>query len=234
MHGKFISDLIAPEDLARVRSYAIAADFRQRAPTQYQIHLRQPDDHMPLVDIEAYRYWENGLTRFWIGILRKAEKAYPQEPPLPSEQLASLWKQRMVDFPSLAVMQTPPQGQEHHRELVAHIQDLPGWSPCGRSESSQLTKILSQKTIKSRQKKLDTVDKPQGLVLKPGGTAMIRPGWYLHWCTYCLEPFRSKDPDPKQCGRRGCRKRGWRTGVDDTPKTRIRTSSGRVNNNAGS
>jgi hypothetical protein len=234
MHGKFISDLIAPDDLIRVRSYAIAADFRQHAPAQYQIHLRQPDGHMPLVDIEAYRHWENGLTRFWIGILRKAEKAYSQELPLPPEQLALFWKQRMVDFPSLAMMQAIPPEQEPHSELAPHIQDLLEWLQHGRSVNSQLTKLLSQKTIMSRQKKLDTVDKPQGLVLKPGETAMIRPGWYLHWCMHCLEPFRSKEPDPKQCGRRGCRKKGWRTGADYTPQTRKKTYSRRVNSNAGS
>jgi hypothetical protein len=224
VHGKFVSDLIAPEDLTRVRSYAIAADFRQRAPTQYQMHLRQPNRSLSLVDVEAYRHWENGLTQFWIGVLHKAEKARPQESPLSSEQLAILWKQHMVDFPSLAVRQGTPQGEEHQNELAAHKQDLPEWSQHGRLASSQLTKILSQKTITSRQKNLDALDKPQGLVLKPGGTARIRPGWYLHWCMHCLEPFRSKDSDPKQCGRRGCRKKGWRTGADYSSKTRTRTS----------
>ena len=213
VQGKFISNLIAPEDLTRVRSYAVAADFRQHAPTQYQMHLRQPDGHTSLVDIEAYRHWENGITRFWIGVLHKAEEAYPQETPLSAEQLAILWKQHMVDFPSLAVTQ-------------ATLQNLLEWSQHDRSALSQLSKIIPQKTIMSSPKKLDPVEKPQDLSLIPGGTAMIRPGWYLHWCKHCLEPFRSKDPDPKQCGRRGCRKKGWRTGADYNPKTRISTSLG--------
>jgi hypothetical protein len=224
VRGKFISNLIAPEDLTRVRSYAIAADFRQSAPTQYQMHLRQPDARMLLVDIEAYRHWENGMTRFWIGVLRKAEKAYPQEPPLPSEKLGILWKQHMVDFPSLAVMQATLQEQEHRNESAMHIQGLLERPLYNCPTSSQLTTILPQKTMMSRQKKLATVEEPQGLILKPGGTAMIRPGWYLHWCMHCLEPFRSKTPDPKQCGRRDCRKKGWRTGANHKPKTRISTS----------
>jgi hypothetical protein len=223
VQGKFVSNLIAPEDLIRVRSYAIAADFRQHAPTQYQVHLRQPDGHKSLVDIEVYRHWENGITRFWIGVLRKAEKAYPQEAPLSLEQLGLLWKQHMVDFPSLAVTQAMPQRQEHHDELATHRQELLAWS---QLSFSQLTEILAQKTIVSRQKKLDSLEKPQSLVLTPGETAMIRPGWYLHWCRHCLEPFRSKDPDPKQCGRRGCRKKGWRTGADYNPKIRLSASLG--------
>jgi hypothetical protein len=210
VQGKFISNLIAPEDLTRVRSYAIAADFRQHAPIQYQMRLCQPDGYMPLVDIEAYRHWENGMTRFWIGVLHNAEKAYPQETPLSAEQLAILWKQHVMDFPRLAVTQ-------------ATLQDLLEQSQHDRSVPSQLTRIIPQKAIMSSQKKLDSIQKPQGLVLTPGGTAMIHPGWYLHWCRYCLEPFRSKDPDPKQCGRRNCRKKGWRTGADHS-KTRINTS----------
>jgi hypothetical protein len=70
-------------------------------------------------------------------------------------------------------------------------------------------------------KMLDTVEQqPQDLSLTPGGTVMIRPGWYLHWCRHCLEPFRSKDPEPEQCGRRACRKKGWRTGDDYASKER--------------
>jgi hypothetical protein len=61
---------------------------------------------------------------------------------------------------------------------------------------------------------------PQDLSLIPGGTVMIRPGWYLHWCRHCLEPFRSKDPEPEQCGRRACRKKGWQTGNDYNSKER--------------
>jgi hypothetical protein len=61
----------------------------------------------------------------------------------------------------------------------------------------------------------DTAEpQPQALSLTPGGTVMIRPGWYLHWCMHCLEPFRSKDPEPERCGRRACRKKGWQTGID--------------------
>ena len=161
------------------------------------------------------------MTRFWIGVLHKAEEAYTQEPPLPSEQLGILWKQHMVDFPSLAVTQATLQGQEPRDGSATHIQNLLERSPYNYPAVSHLSTILPQKTITSRQKKLATGEKPQGLSLTPGGTVMVRPGWYLHWCMHCLEPFRSKTPDPEQCGRRGCRKKGWRTGVDYKPKTRI-------------
>ena len=68
-------------------------------------------------------------------------------------------------------------------------------------------------------KMLDIAEQqPQDLSLTPGGTVMIRPGWYLHWCRHCLAPFRSKDPEPERCGRRACRKKGWQTGDDSNPK----------------
>jgi hypothetical protein len=89
--------------------------------------------------------------------------------------------------------------------------------------------IISQKTRKTNKKgSVPPSPSPSHdvMTLTPGSTVEIKPGWYLHWCQHCMEPFRSKDIDPPLCGRRPCRKKGWRTGVDLQARQRGQKQAG--------
>ena len=101
------------------------------------------------------------------------------------------------------------------RQRIAALETTETWHAWAGEVLQQLRTLKAYFIDLQAKKMLNAAEQqPQGLSLTPGGTVMIRPRWYLHWCMHCLEPFRSKEPDPKQCGRRGCRKKGWRTGVD--------------------
>jgi hypothetical protein len=98
------------------------------------------------------------------------------------------------------------------RQRIAALEITEAWHAWAAEVLQQLRTLKAYfiNDLQAKKTLCTAEHQPQNLSLTPGGTVMIRPGWYLHWCKHCLEPFRSKEPDPKQCGRRGCRKKGWR------------------------
>ncbi|MDH3604470.1 MAG: hypothetical protein OEU26_33100, partial [Candidatus Tectomicrobia bacterium] len=201
------------EDYHHGVALSIARHFKYDVPTRYLTDIQTLQGAITTVSKSTRELSLHG-DYYWLTEIQEAahHPDLPHARNIPAPTLDQETRLQFGGILTLADMEAVVASRPHAFDSLSLSSQITITSP-----------IISQKPINTNKKALvPPAPSPSHDVpaLTPGATVEIKSGWYLHWCQHCLEPFRSKDADPPLCGRRKCRKKGWRTGADSQASPR--------------
>lgn len=198
--GRWISLLHHPDDATLGRTLSAARHYGIKVPTRYVSRICQahaPDTYRPV--LKDTTQITLGDETYWVTVLSE-----PTEPPLALQMsLCEHWQL--------------PQGadatQFYGQLSVAEMETiLRSQTPASLGPSQISSSILSQKSEGAISGVTKKSGERHGPSLVPGRTYLMPTGRYIHWCAVCGNLWRSRDPQPQQCGHRTCHSPHWRTG----------------------